>query len=151
MEQVCRNNCARPTVRRVFRHLVALFFFTHILFVRITSYAIFISIPNLISFSCCLSERESEGEGRGERASAHLNLCCISAAQSTSSSSTPAVLLRDGFYCLRRCLELHLLASLLQLCLSRSALDRRQLSLVFLLPSFCCPCIVSFFNQFVLC
>lgn len=54
------NNCVRSTVRRVFRHLVALlcfcffFFFAHILLrVRITSYAIFISI--LIS-----RERERE-------------------------------------------------------------------------------------------
>lgn len=62
---VCKNSCVRPTVRRVFRHLVALlcfcfFFFAHILLrVRITSYAIFISIP--IS-----RERERE-RGKGGR------------------------------------------------------------------------------------
>lgn len=112
---MCRNKCVRPTVRRVFRHLVALFFFAHILLlVRITSYAIFISIPISISFACC--QKESRSGGGGERASAQLNLCCVfAAAQSTSSSSSlPAVHLR-------RCLELHLhlLASLL-LCLSLS-------------------------------
>lgn len=148
---MCRNKCVRPTVRRVFRHLVALFFAHILLLVRITSYAIFISIPISISFACC--QKESRSGGGGERASAQLNLCCVFAAeQSTSSSSSlPAVHLR-------RCLELHLhlLASLL-LCLSLSlsfscsALDRRQLPLVCLLPSYCCPCIVSFFNQFVLC
>lgn len=149
---MCRNSCLRPTVRRVFRHLVALlcffFFFAHILLlVRITSYAIFISIPISISFACCARARQRGGGGE-RTASAELNLFGVCSAVDVIVDETLLLLTPLS----------GVASSLLSLSPSLPALDRRQLALLpyspsslVYLPSFCCPCIASFFNQFVLC
>lgn len=103
-------------------------------------------IRHFYFYSDFKKEREGEGE-RGTGASAELNLFGV-------CSSAVDVIVDETFLWLT---PLSGVASLLLsfLFLSLPALDRRQLALSPSspppLPSFCCPCIVSFSNQFVLC
>lgn len=128
---------ARPTVRRksVFRHLPVAHAHTHthISHMRITSYAIFISIPISISF-----ESGRERERAGESKCTEICVKLAASSQSTSLLAASGVAFAAA--------AAAALSQQLQLSLSLS------LSL-FPSPSACCfrPCIVSLFNQFVLC
>lgn len=150
MEQVCAAHCATRLSSSRCSSLLLLLLCTHS-----SSRANYIIrhfyFYSDFNFICLLRERETESVGvGGERtASAELNLFGVCSAVDVIVDDETLLLLTP----------LSGVASLLlSLSPSLPALDRRQLALLpfspsslVYLPSFCCPCIASFFNQFVLC